>query len=98
MGSAGPVLVALERLDARLQAGPRHALAGPASLHASLILGGQELSSFPARCLLSGEWRTIPGETVEQVERELGEIAGEAALRIIASREPFEAPTAHLFV
>ena len=94
----GPVLVALAQLDARLQAGPRHALAGPASLHTSLIEGGQELSSFPARCLLTGERRTIPGETVDQVERELGEIAGEAALRIIARREPYEAPTAHPFV
>jgi acetylornithine deacetylase/succinyl-diaminopimelate desuccinylase-like protein len=53
---------------------------------------------FPARCLLTGERRTIPGETVDQVERELGEIAGEAALRIIASSEPYEAPTAHPFV
>ena len=88
----GPVLVALEELDARLQAGPRHALVGPASLHASLIEGGQEYSSYPARCLLTGERRTIPGETVEQVERELRAIAGDAALRIGVSREPFEQP------
>ena len=60
-------------------------------LHASLIEGGQELSSFPASCVLSGERRTIPGETVEQVEEELRAIAGEAGLRIIASRDPLTA-------
>ena len=94
----GHVLVALEELDERLQAGPRHALVGPASLHASLIEGGQEFSSYPARCVLTGERRTIPGETVEQVERELREIAGDAALRIGVSRQPFEAPRDHPFV
>jgi acetylornithine deacetylase len=94
----GPVLVALDRLDQQLQAGVRHTLVGPASLHASLIEGGQELSSYPARCVLTGERRTIPGESVEQVERELREIAGEAVLRLGVNREPFEAPTEHPFV
>jgi acetylornithine deacetylase len=84
----GPILVALADLDERLRTGPSHPLVGSASLHASLIEGGQELSSFPASCVLSGERRTIPGETVEQVEEELHAIAGEAGLRIIASRDP----------
>jgi acetylornithine deacetylase len=84
----GPILVALADLDERLRTGRSHPLVGPASLHASLIEGGQELSSFPASCVLSGERRTIPGETVEQVEEELHAIAGEAGLRIIASRDP----------
>ena len=94
----GPLLVALEQLDQRLQAGPRHSLVGPGSLHASLIEGGQEFSSYPARCVLTGERRTIPGESVELVERELHEIAGDAVLRIGVSREPFEASTDHPFV
>ena len=84
-------------LDERLQAGSAHPLVGTASLHASLIEGGQELSSFPARCVLTGERRTIPGETVEQVEEELRAIAGEAALRIIASRDPLTADPNHPF-
>jgi acetylornithine deacetylase len=84
----GPILVALTELDERLQTGPAHPLVGSASLHASLIEGGQELSSFPASCVLTGERRTIPGETVEQVETELRAIAGGATLRIIASRDP----------
>ena len=94
----GPILVALAELDERLQAGARDPLVGPASLHASLIEGGQELSSFPARCMLTGERRTIPGETVEEVEAELGAIARDAALRIIASRDPLAAHRDHPFV
>jgi acetylornithine deacetylase len=94
----GPILVALAELDERLQAGPRHPLVGPASAHASLIEGGQELSSFPARCVLMGERRTIPGETVDDVEAELRVIAGDAALRVIASRDPLDAPPDHPFV
>jgi acetylornithine deacetylase len=94
----GPVLVGLAELDARLQAGARDPLAGPASVHASLIEGGQELSSFPGRCLLTGERRTIPGETVAQVESELRLIAGDSNVRVIAAREPLEAPGAHPFV
>ena len=41
--------------------------------------------------------RTIPGETVEQVEEEPRRIAGEAALRIIASRDLLTAQPNHPF-
>jgi acetylornithine deacetylase len=94
----GLVLSALEQLDARLRAGRSHSLAGAASLHASLIEGGQELSSYPARCVLTGERRTIPGETAGDVEAELRSIAGDASVRLIASREPFDAQADHPFV
>jgi acetylornithine deacetylase/succinyl-diaminopimelate desuccinylase-like protein len=94
----GPVLVALEELDARLRAGPRHPLLGTPSVHASLIEGGQEFSSYPARCLLTGERRTLPGETVSEVERELRGLAGDAELRMLVSREPFEIDPRHGFV
>jgi acetylornithine deacetylase len=94
----GPVLVALEELDVRLQHGQRHALAGTGSIHASVIEGGQEMSSFPARCVLLGERRTIPGETVGDVERELHGIAGGAEVRLVASRDPYEAAAGDPFV
>lgn len=97
IANMGHVLVSLQGLDRRLQAGRRHALVGPGSLHASLIEGGQEYSSYPARCLLTGERRTIPGETREQVESELREIAGGGLLRLGFGREPFEAPHGHPF-
>ena len=67
----GPVLTRIAELDETLQAGPRHALLGTGSTHASLISGGQEYSSYPAFCDLDGERRTIPGETDEDVAREV---------------------------
>lgn len=95
----GRVLVGIEELDRRLRANPTHPYVGSGSVHASLIEGGQEFSSYPARCVLQAERRTIPGETVELAEQEFREIitrAGEgdpdfsAELRIPFSREPFE--------
>ncbi|MFL5929120.1 MAG: M20/M25/M40 family metallo-hydrolase [Gaiellaceae bacterium] len=94
----GHVLVALEELDSRLQAGRRHALVGSASLHASLIEGGQELSSYPARCVVTGERRTLPGETLADVEAQLRAAAGDAEVRLFVSREPFEADESHTLV
>jgi acetylornithine deacetylase/succinyl-diaminopimelate desuccinylase-like protein len=103
----GRVLVELEALDTRVQSGRRHALLGPGSLHASLIEGGQEFSSYPARCVVTGERRTIPGETPADVERELRDAlerarradpALEAAVRMLVSREPFEIDQAHELV
>ena len=58
----GRVLAALEVLDRHLQNGSAHPLLGPASLHASLIHGGRELSSYPDRAWLEFERRTLPGE------------------------------------
>jgi len=90
---AGPVLVALGELDAAL--GERtHPLLGRGSVHASVIEGGEEMSSYPARCVLGLERRTLPGETVADVEAELEALV--AACRVEASasallvREPFE--------
>ena len=58
----GRVLAALESLDRQLQSGPAHPLLGAPSLHASIIAGGSELSSYPDRCTLQVERRTLPGE------------------------------------
>jgi acetylornithine deacetylase len=88
-----PVLQRLADLQRELDAREPHPLVGPPSIHASLIEGGQELSSYPARCLLSVERRTNPGETLEQVERELQAVAGDdAELRMGLVRQPFEVP------
>ena len=74
----GRVLVGIEELDRRLRANPTHPFLGSGSIHASLIEGGQEFSSYPARCVLQGERRTIPGETAELAEQELREIVERA--------------------
>jgi acetylornithine deacetylase len=94
----GPILVALDELDARLQERAPHPLVGTGSIHASVIEGGQEMSSFPAACVLLGERRTIPGEAIGDVELELSEIARGADVRVVASREPYEAAADDPFV
>jgi acetylornithine deacetylase len=94
----GHVLVALQELDRRLQAGRRHPLVGAGSLHASLIEGGQEFSSYPARCLLTGERRTLPGETATEIAADLRAAAGDAEVRPLVSREPFEVNEGHELV
>lgn len=74
----GPVLTGLANLDRELRSRPGHPLLGPASIHASLIEGGQELSTYPARCLLSIERRTIPGETIAEIEGQIADILVQA--------------------
>jgi acetylornithine deacetylase len=88
----GQVLVRLEELDRRLRANPTHTLLGSGSLHASIIEGGQEFSSYPERCLLQSERRTVPGETLEQVEGEIAGLLGdlEGSSRVVLWRPPFE--------
>ncbi len=95
----GKVLTALEALQRSLQAGEGHPLLGAGSIHASLISGGQELSSYPDRCLLSVERRTIPGESTQHVEAQLRQIIGEisasdpgfqATLKTTLERDPSE--------
>ena len=101
----GPILFALGELDEAL--GERtHPLLGRGSVHASLIEGGGELSSYPARCVLGLERRTLPGETARDAEAELASLldacrAADPALaasqRTLLVREPFEAePTSEL--
>ncbi|HET7429656.1 MAG TPA: M20/M25/M40 family metallo-hydrolase [Gaiellales bacterium] len=67
----GHVLAAIDDMAGRLATQTGHPLLGPGSIHASIIEGGRELSTYPERCTLSLERRTIPGETVEVVEAEL---------------------------
>lgn len=77
---AGKFLVALEDLDRRLRAKPIHPRLTSGSVHASLISGGEELSSYPARCRIQLERRTVPGETADSCEQELtGIVAAIAA-------------------
>ncbi len=98
----GPLLVELERLDHALRAHPTHPLLGSGSLHASLIQGGRELSTYPERCLLSVERRVLPGETPEMMEAEVQGIidrlqaadpAFQAVVRRGLDRPPMETPS-----
>lgn len=95
----GRVIVAVEELSQKLVAQDGHPYVGPPSLHCSLIDGGEGISSYPERCRLQVERRTIPGETVEQVEQEfqtiLDRLAADdpkfsATLRMGLVRDSFE--------
>jgi acetylornithine deacetylase/succinyl-diaminopimelate desuccinylase family protein len=90
IAAMGAALTGVGGLAAELAAGPGHPLLGPGSVHASLIEGGRELSSYPDRCRLWLERRTIPGETRELVERQVRAIAGGATVRTTFERAPFE--------
>jgi acetylornithine deacetylase len=103
----GKVLTDMEELDRSLRAHPSHRLLKSGSVHASLITGGQELSSYPDHCKLGIERRTIPGETQESVEAEIQGIfdhiartdpAFKASVRTTLVREPFEVPEDELIV
>src|SRR5215207_8791323 len=86
---AGPILTGIGELDAALAANS-HPLLGRGSVHASLIRGGAEMSSYPASCTIGLERRTLPGETSAQVEAEIERlIEGTATQRTLLVREPF---------
>jgi acetylornithine deacetylase len=70
----GRVLHRLESLQIELCRRAPHPLLGHGSLHASLVAGGQELSSYPAVCTLQLERRTVPGEDIAAIEQELGAV------------------------
>ena len=84
----GLVLTGLEELRHRLRREKsfQHPLGGDRihpSLHASIIEGGREWSSYPDRCLLRLERRMIPSETTEDVETEL-----EGLVSALEARDP----------
>jgi acetylornithine deacetylase len=100
------VLTALGRLDRELDA-PTHPLLGRGSVHASTIRGGGELSSYPERCVVAVERRTLPGETSADIEAELDGVLDraravdpqlDATQRTLLVRDPFEMPTESEFV
>ncbi|MBD3204782.1 ArgE/DapE family deacylase [Candidatus Bathyarchaeota archaeon] len=66
----GYVLIGLEALQKILEE-IEHPLVGPPSVHASIIEGGRELSTYPDKCMLKIERRLIPGENKEDVDKEL---------------------------
>ena len=68
---AGKFLARIEELGKDVLIQKKHPLLGSPSIHASLIKGGTELSTYPDYCLIELERRTIPGESVETVEEEM---------------------------
>ena len=80
---AGLLLAELDRLDSEVLTAREHPLLGRASLHASTIAGGTGMSTYPDRCLVQVERRTIPGESASTFHDEL-----EAACARVRARKP----------
>ncbi|MBV8426746.1 MAG: ArgE/DapE family deacylase [Hyphomicrobiales bacterium] len=102
IAKAGHFLVALEAYGQKLVAGESHPVLRTGSVHASIIRGGEEWSSYPASCRISIERRTIPGESGDSVEKELTAILDAIARSVPdfsyriergLERVPFEAKT-----
>jgi len=67
----GRVLAELAELELEVRSRPPHPLVGPPSFHVGVLEGGTGPSTYAARSAAQIERRTLPGETVEGVEREL---------------------------
>ena len=100
----GRVLGRLEALDRDLQSRPPHPIMATGSLHASIINGGREWSSYPDRCRLQVERRTIAGEDGDSALGEMQQILDalatadpefEASARLNFSRPPYEVASDH---
>ena len=74
IAKAGRFLLALDEHAQELLTRTPYPLLGTGSIHASIIRGGEEMSSYPARCVIRIERRTVPGETPESVKAELEEL------------------------
>ena len=68
---AGLLLTELDRVDADELPRRVHPLLGRGSLHASFIEGGIGMSTYPDRCVLRLERRTLPGESGAQIVSEV---------------------------
>ncbi len=90
---AGLLLAELDRFDCDELPKQAHALLGRGSLHASFIEGGIGMSTYPDRCVVKLERRTIPGQSaadaVAEVER--------ACAAVRAKRASFHAQVRPMF-
>ncbi|MFI6405520.1 ArgE/DapE family deacylase [Streptomyces sp. NPDC050548] len=99
IAKAGHFLVAVEELGRRLAAAEGHPRLGSGTVHASVIHGGEEPSTYPAQCRITLERRTVPGEDADTVQAELTAILDQLAATVPdfsyelhrgLHREPFE--------
>lgn len=101
IAKAGHFLAELDSHAQRLRESRPDSRVGPPTIHASLIKGGEEASSYPAACCITLERRTLPGETATSVENEIREILEKIrhkvanfdfSVKATASRPAFESP------
>ncbi|KAK2608682.1 hypothetical protein QQS21_002793 [Conoideocrella luteorostrata] len=102
---AGYFLVELDKYSDNLAKGWDDPLQAP-SVHASIIKGGEEESSYPALCTVIVERRTIEGETAKSVRQEFQNMLHDLTktvkdftfdLRVTFERPPFNIEPGHPF-
>jgi acetylornithine deacetylase len=95
----GRFLAELDKLEQELLSRKGHELTGSPSLHAALLQGGTEISTYADRCTLKIERRTAPGENIDKPLAEIQEIIDylgaqdpsfKANVKRTFWREPFE--------
>ncbi|OKL56038.1 hypothetical protein UA08_08709 [Talaromyces atroroseus] len=64
----------LHALEVYQKQPPTDQILGQASLHCGLISGGEEPSSYPTKCTITVEFRTVPSQTEESILHDLGVI------------------------
>jgi acetylornithine deacetylase len=94
---AALVLAELDRFESDVLTRRTHPLLGRASLHASTISGGIGMSTYPDKCTLAIERRTLPGEDSTQVMTEIHEACDrvkardfqlDASVRLLTTQAP----------
>ena len=71
------VISALEEYAPTL---PTDEMLGQASLHCGLITGGEEPSSYPSKCTLTVEFRTVPAQSSDQIVRDVTDLLTEISM------------------
>jgi acetylornithine deacetylase len=71
IAKAGAFLTGLDGLATDLGTRPGHPVLGSGSVHAGVISGGQETSSYPDHCRITVERRIVPGENAATFAAEL---------------------------
>ena len=71
---AGKVLTEFETLGKKVLSQKNHQLLGSPSVHASMIRGGIELSTYPDYCKIEFERRNLPGEDSTAIAGEIDNI------------------------
>lgn len=99
IAKAGRFLMYIDDMTPRVLSQKSHPLLGSPSIHASLVSGGTELSTYPATCSIKLERRTLPGENQETVSKEISDIIEKVKLEdpgfsaswnVFFERPPFE--------
>ena len=79
IAGASALLGLVGELRSGLEGMPRHPLLGHGTVRVATISGGVDAATVAPSCTLTLERRTLPGETIDEVEAELRELVAEAA-------------------